>query len=285
MPGQTVRLAEAAGAHLTKLGYHSQVQLPEQSLALFHLDGSRKPIRQQDGQFVVGEHCYPAGALVKEATDRPAAFSPNVLLRPVIQDAIFPTICYVAGPSELAYLGQLREVYHHFGVPMPLMYPRASATLADSAALRFLTKYSVPLEALEAQDEAALNDLLKSQMPPEIEASIVNASEAIDSAMQRVIAAMPLIDPTREGAARTTQGRMHHDLDALQGKTIQAAKRRSETLWRQFVRARALAFPHGHPQERAIGFVSFLNQYGPALVERLEDELPLDLGHHWIVAI
>ena len=96
---------------------------------------------------------------------------------------------------------------------------------------------------------------------------------------------MPLLDPTLEGAARSTEGRMKHDLQTLHGKTIQAAKRRNDTLRRQFVHARSLAFPHGHPQERAIGFVSFLNQYGPALVERLEDELPLDLGHHWIVAI
>jgi uncharacterized protein YllA (UPF0747 family) len=96
---------------------------------------------------------------------------------------------------------------------------------------------------------------------------------------------MPLLDPTLEGAARTTQSRMDHDLETLHGKTIQAAKRRNDTLRRQFVRVRSLAFPHGHPQERAIGFVSFLNQYGPALVERLEDELPLDLGHHWIVAV
>ena len=36
---------------------------------------------------------------------------------------------------------------------------------------------------------------------------------------------------------------------------------------------------------RAIGFISFLNQYGPALIERLDEELPLDLGHHWIVTI
>ena len=285
LPGQTVRLAGAAGANLTKRGYHSQVQLSDDSLALFHLDGSRKPIRQQDGHFVVGDHQYAPGALVKEATEQPAAFSPNVLLRPVVQDSIFPTICYVAGPNELAYLGQLREVYEHFGVPMPLMYPRASATLVDSAALRFLTKYAVPLEALKAQDEAALNDLMKSQIPGEIEAAFAEASAAIERAMGRVTAAMPLLDPTLEGAARSTQGRMEHDLETLHAKTIQAAKRRNDTLRRQFVRARTLAFPNGHPQERTIGFVSFLNQYGPALVERLEDELPLDLGHHWIVAI
>ena len=96
---------------------------------------------------------------------------------------------------------------------------------------------------------------------------------------------MPPLDPTLEGAARSTLGRMQHDLETLHGKMIQAAKRRDDTLRRQFVRARALAFPHGHPQERTIGFVSFLNQYGPALVERLEDELPLDLGHHWIVTV
>ncbi|OFV92190.1 MAG: hypothetical protein A3H95_15290 [Acidobacteria bacterium RIFCSPLOWO2_02_FULL_64_15] len=66
---------------------------------------------------------------------------------------------------------------------------------------------------------------------------------------------------------------------------IQAAKKRNETLKRQFVRVQALAFPGGHAQERAIGFVSFLNQYGPALVERLEDELPLDIGQHWIVTV
>ena len=78
---------------------------------------------------------------------------------------------------------------------------------------------------------------------------------------------------------------MQHDLRTLHGKVIQAAKRRDETLRRQFTRARALIFPNGHPQERTVGFITFLNQYGPALVERLHDELPLDLGRHWVVNI
>ena len=96
---------------------------------------------------------------------------------------------------------------------------------------------------------------------------------------------MPALDPTRAGAGKTTMGKMEHDLKSLQGKVIQAAKRRDETLRRQFIHARALAFPGGHAQERTVGFLSFLNQYGPALVDRLDEELPLDLGRHWIVTI
>jgi len=283
-----VKLAALAGSDLTARGYHAQVHAHDDSLALFHLstdDGGRRAIRQQDGGFVVGDQRFPAAALLEQATARPAGFSPNVLLRPVVQDTLFPTICYVAGPNELAYLGQLRGVYQHFGVPMPLFYPRASATILDSNALRFLTKYKLPLEALQAQDEAALNELLKSQIPEVVEDSFSSAAQAIDAQMTQLVQTIPTLDPTLEGAARSTLERMQRDLQALHGKMIQAAKRRDETLRRQFMHARALAFPGGHAQERTIGFVSFLNQYGPALVDRLDEELPLDLGRHWIVTI
>ena len=285
MPGETAKRAAAAGSALLARGYHSQVQAQEGHLALFHLDGARRPIRQQDGHFMVGERSFAPQALVQEAVDHPAGFSPNVLLRPIVQDTIFPTVCYVAGPNELAYLGQLRGVYEHFGVPMPLMYPRATATLLDSAALRFLHKHELPLEALQPQDEAALNALLAAQVPPIVEESFAGASRTIETQMTRVVQTIGAVDPTLEGAASSTLTRMQHDLQTLRGKMIQAAKRRDETLRRQYMRTRALAFPQGQAQERAIGLVSFLNQYGPALLERLEEELPLDLGHHWIVSI
>jgi len=284
-PGETARLAAAAGAHLVSSGYHSQVHAQDDGLAVFHLTGGRRPIRQQDGQFVIGERRMPQAALLQEAAAAPSAFSPNVLLRPIVQDTLFPTICYVAGPNELAYLGQLRAIYDRFDVAMPLMYPRASMTLLDAPAMRFLTKYRLPLEALQAQDESALNQLLESQIPPAIEASFDGASSTITASMQALVDAVPALDPTLEGAARSTLGRMQHDLQTLHSKMIQAAKRRDETLRRQFIRTRALAFPDGHAQERSIGFISFLNQYGPALVDRLEEELPLDMGHHWIVSI
>jgi bacillithiol biosynthesis cysteine-adding enzyme BshC len=285
MPGYTSVTASEAGAELAARGYHAQVHAPDGSLALFRLDAARRTIRQQNGQLLVGESSYAPAALAKEAAEHPAGFSPSVLLRPVVQDALFPTICYVAGPSELAYLGQLRRVYEHFGVPMPLIYPRATATLLDSAASRFLARYQLPLEALQPRDEGRLNDLLKIQIPPEVDETFAAAAGAVDGQMQQVAAVLQALEPTLDGAVRTTLGKMQHDLENLRGKTIQAAKRKNDTLRRQFLHARALAFPDGHAQERTVGFVWFLNQYGPALVERLWDALPVEMGQHWVITI
>jgi bacillithiol biosynthesis cysteine-adding enzyme BshC len=284
-PGNTARLAARAGEALVAKGYHAQATLADGTVSVFHLNAERLAVRVDGNQAFIGEQAMSLPQLVDEAREHPEHFSPNVLLRPIVQDTVFPTICYVAGPNELAYLGQLQEVYAHFGVPMPLMYQRATATLADSATLRFLTRYELPLTALRAQDESALNHLLESQLPPTVEQSLTAVSAVIDERMAAVSAAVPQIDPTLEGAVKSTLGKLQHEVHALHNKVIQAAKRRDDTLRRQFQRAQALTFPQGHPQEREVGFVWFLNRYGPALVDRLIDELPLEMGHHWVLTI
>jgi bacillithiol biosynthesis cysteine-adding enzyme BshC len=284
-PGRTAALAAEAGAQLAARGHQPQVAPQPESVSLFHLDGGRRAIKRDGDRFVFEERSCTADELLAEAETAPAHFSPNVLLRPIVQDTLFPTICYVAGPSELAYLGQLGGVYRHFGIPMPLMYPRASATLVDSATARFLRRYNVPLETLQPQDESALNRLLESLLPKSVEQAMRDAQEAIRRSMQGLIDALPALDPTLAGAAKTTIGKMEHDLRSLHTKMIQAAKRRDETLRRQFMRAQAQVFPLGHPQERTLAVVYFLNRYGPAVVDRLLSDLPLELGHHWVLTI
>jgi len=284
-PGTTALIAARAGEALVAKGYHAQATLAEGTVSLFHLNAEREAIHVDGVQAFIGERQLSLSELVEEARSQPEHFSPNVLLRPLVQDAIFPTICYVAGPNELAYLGQLKDVYAHFGVPMPLMYQRATATLVDSATMRFLTKYALPLTSLRAQDEAALNHLLESQLPPIVEQSLTSVATVINERMDAVARAVPQIDQTLDGAVKSTLGKLQHEVQSLHNKVIQAAKRRDETLRRQFQRAQALTFPQGHPQEREVGFVWFLNRYGPALVDRLLDELPLEMGHHWVLTI
>ena len=284
-PGGTTRMAAESGRALEALGFHAQVTPADGSLALFALGATREPIRYESGHFTISGTRVSADALAERVARSPESFSPNVLLRPLVQDTLFPTVCYVSGPSELAYLGQLGEVYRSFGIPMPLIQPRASATILDANAMRFLTRQDVSFASLRAQDEAALNALLQAQLPPGLEQAMQDATTAVDTCMAALAASVRQLDPTLDAATASAQGRMQDDLKKLHGKIIQAAKRKHDTLRRQFTHAQAQAFPGGHPQEREIGFVAFLNRYGPSLVERLRDELPLDPGTHWVVTL
>ena len=283
--GETARHATEAGTRLQAAGYHAQVMPADGTIALFHLNNGRHAIQRDGDGFRVGDDHVSADELTARVRHRPETFSPNVMLRPLVQDTLFPTVCYVAGPNELAYLGQLRGVYEAFGVPMPLFYERATATIVDSNAMKFLTRNDVALESLRAQDEAALNELLQAQLPASVEASVQDAVRAIDERLGVIAQEVVQVDATLEGATRSTLARMQDDLKKLQGKIIQAAKRKDETLKRQFRHAQAQVFPAGHPQEREVGFVYFLNKYGPVLIERLADDLPMDMGQHWVVTI
>ena len=284
-PGRTAALAGEAGNARVAWGVHAQVTPSPDPVALFHLDGNRRPLRLRDGRVVLEGPDGDRTVTATDATAHPEQFSPNVLLRPLVQDTIFPTVCYVGGPSELAYLGQLRGAYEHFGLAMPLVHPRAAVTLLDSASWRFLSRYDVPLEQLQSQDERALNRLLEAQLPAGVEQALEDASQSIRERVTTLAEAVRAIDPTLEGAARATLGRMEHDLRSLHNKIIQAAKRKDETLRRQFIHARVLAFPNGDPQERTLSLVFFLNRYGPALVDRLHAELPIDPTAHWILML
>jgi len=280
---RTAALATEAGAALTAEGYHAQVTPHPNSVALFHVDGARTAIRRTADGFTVGDRAADADELIGTLERQPEQFSPNVLLRPLVQDSLFPTVCYVAGPSELAYLAQLKTVYEHFELPMPLIHARDSATLIDSANFKFLARHNLPFEALQPQDDATLNRLLAAQLPASVEQAIDDARLTLQARLGTIASVVPAVDPTLAGAARSTLGRMEKDLKTLHHKVLQAAKRRDETLRRQFTRARAQAFPDGHPQERTLGFIGFLNRYGPALVDRLLAELPLDPRHHWLI--
>ncbi|HUF24506.1 MAG TPA: bacillithiol biosynthesis cysteine-adding enzyme BshC [Vicinamibacterales bacterium] len=274
-PGRSSRLAAAAGDRSRALGFPPQVVPVEGSPALFQLTPAREAIRVP----------FDGAALAGDALAHPERFSPNVLLRPVVQDWIFPNIAYVAGPGELAYHGQLEGIYKALGVPRPLVYPRASASIMDAQSLRFLDRHAMPLASLAPPGETALNQLIDASLPGEARAALVDAAAAIGERWNALAEALPRIDPTLEGAARGSLKRLQHEIDTLQWKTVRAVKRREADMRRQFRHAQQLAFPRGTPQERVLGVVYFANQYGPALVDKLIAELPAEMGSHWVVTI
>jgi len=168
---------------------------------------------------------------------------------------------------------------------MPLVCTRASGTFLDSNGRRFLDRHALEVSALQPQNEGVLNSLLASQMPTSVDSTWYAATEAVTSRMTALAAAVPAVDATLEGAVKSAAGRMHDDLKKIQFKILQAAKKKDVTLRRQFRHAQVQAFPNGMPQERLLGFVSFLNRVGPGLMDRVVADMPPTSGRHWLVTL
>jgi bacillithiol biosynthesis cysteine-adding enzyme BshC len=282
---RSAALALKAGDALRALGYHAQVQPTGDGACLFDLADARTPIRVDGESCRIGAATEPRAAVIARVHQSPHGVGPNVLLRPLVQDTLFPTVCYVAGPSELAYFAQLKPIYAAHGVPMPLVCTRTSGTVLDGNASRFLARYDVPLVALASPDDRALNALLAAQMPTQVETASQAALDAVVQSMEALATAVPAVDATLEGAVRSASGRMQDDLKKLQGKILQAAKKKDDTLRRQFRHAQVQAFPGGAPQERHLGWISLINRVGPGLVERILSDMPPTLGRHWVVTL
>ena len=192
---------------MAALGHPPQVEPADDAVNLFYLDESgRRPIKIRDGTYVDRHTIARSPAsLAAEAAAHPERFSPNVMLRPIVQDQLFPTICYVAGPSELAYQAQLGGVYQAFGVEPPLLYSRASATLLDSASVRFLERHDVAVRVASGAGRIGAQPPARTSAPAVDRADSFRTTERqIGEQTAALREAVTAVDPTLSGAVDTT---------------------------------------------------------------------------------
>ena len=144
----TAEAAREATTELSARGYPVQVPLRDDRLNLFYGRSERFRLRcGPDGfEMSLKSGLIDAATLRAGFDEAPEKFSPNVLLRPLFQDALLPTAAYVAGSSEIAYFAQLKPVYARFGIPMPVVHPRLSATLVNSRVLALLARDGLGIE-------------------------------------------------------------------------------------------------------------------------------------------
>ncbi len=256
---------------LRALGYEAQIEARPDGVNCFLLQKGRRGLVREAGGFRLrnsGE-LLPAGRIPALAKEHPELLSPNVALRPVLQDFLFPTLAYVAGPGELAYFAQLGGVYQAYGVPMPLVVPRAFLTLADRRSLRLLDRYHLSLADLTPEPEQVVSRVLRGKLPPGLEGTLQRAREGVDAIFRDVTDAIAAVDPTLRATAGQAAGHIKGHLDQLEKKAVQALKRREAEMRLQIQRVRQLLMPGGKPQERVFPALPFLAKYGPGLVETI----------------
>ena len=285
-PGETAQLAARAGQALVAAGYHAQVTPPDGAVvALLSQRRARQHPRSPDDRATVGERETTLAALLEEVERSPEHFSPNVLLRPIVQDTLFPTICYVAGPNELAYLGQLRRRLRALrradAADVPARDRHASSIrrrCASSASTSCRSK-----RCSRRTKRRSINCCRISCRRPSKQSLTQRVDARSRSAWRDVAAAVPQIDPTLEG---TVQSTLTACSTICRRCTTRSSRRRSGGTRRcagSSSARRRSRFPTAIRRSARSAFVWFLNRYGPALVDRLLEDLPLDMGHHWVL--
>ena len=199
---------------------------------------------------------------------------PNVLLRPVLERAILPTVAYAAGPGEYAYFAQSTAVAEALGAARPLALPRWSGTIIEPHVRRVLDRHRLAPGDLR-DPHAAERRIAAAGVPPEARARLDAARATLDAAVASLGTALrPLGVPAAvpEGLRRT----IGHRIDRLERRILAAVKRREAEAMRDVATARGALFPNGARQERALNLIPLLARHGPGL---LRDLLAAASGH------
>lgn len=203
------------------------------------------------------------------AAREPERFSPNVLLRPVIESALLPTVAYLGGPGELRYLALTPPVYRRLGVAPQQALPRWSGVVLEPRVERVLQKFGVELGELMQPPGPLEARLVRSRLPEEAVRALGSLRETIETGYQAIERAAVEVDPTLE---KLVQGAKHQALAGtheVEKKLLHHLKKREETELGQVARARAAVWPLGKPQERVLTVAPFLARHGPALLDQL----------------
>jgi uncharacterized protein YllA (UPF0747 family) len=242
----------------------------------------RDRLRAVDGAYVArrSSERFTRGDMERIARDAPERLSPNVLLRPAVEAALFPTAAYAAGPAELEYFPQAVPLYRLLGngvEPQPAV-PRWSGILVEPRVERVLQKQGLTAEDLAGPPGALEAKLVRDALPPELAARIADLRTRIEQDYAQLAVEVARIDPTLERSVQSTRNAALSGTAEVERKVVAALKRANETLLGQLSRARAAVFPNGKAQERVLGLPSFLVRYGSGLVDALEAEVARGAG-------
>jgi bacillithiol biosynthesis cysteine-adding enzyme BshC len=275
-------------AELVEAGYHAQVHVSEDMVPLFIMDdGRRVAITQIDGRFHVkgSERSFSKEELVELARRCPNCFSPNVTLRPVVQDYLLPTAAYIGGPAEIAYFAQIRAVYETLGRQEPCVLPRASLTIIEGRHQKTLKKYGLRLQDFFEGLHAAITKVVEQSLDRETSAILGETERVFAEQLDKLEVSLRRSDATLKDSIERARAKIIYQIEHLRTRFIHASARREETAYRQVERAYTTLFPDKNLQERELNIYYFLSRYGPRLIDELYDAADIGYSNHRLVYI
>jgi len=292
--GELATALLARGEALEAAGYHQQVKVTPSSVLVFTIqDGARTPIHQRrDGntvEFVIGGESgaqkLSQAELIARIDSTPEQFSPNVLLRPIVQDYLLPTLAYAGGAAEAAYFSQAGAVYELLAGRVTPIVPRFSATIVEPKIQRLLERHGIAVADVFGGPEALRQELAARGLPQDLQAAFDALSQSLTTSLDAIREKLEKLDRTLVDAAQTSGSKMQHQLEKLHTQVARAEAQKGELVGRHAATLSQALYPDKGLQERGIGGIYFVARYGQDLLHQLFDAIHSDCHDHQILEL
>ncbi len=294
-PGESNKALLTQSEKIQSLGMDPPIHRKGNEVNFFlEVEGYRAKVVYTDEQYIAhkpnsGEKLarFSREELLKTLDESPGRFSPNAVLRPLVQDETFPTAAYIAGPTELVYHAQIGPLYKEFAVPRPAVFPRPNVSLLETKTEKAAQKLGLPEGAVQAESPEQLEELFR-QVPTENELAkpFDERAEAFEQALKELVEFVE--ESTRDTgvrkAAEKLTGNADKGLEKLRERMHQHLMNQDADKTRAREKLLEGLFPGGELQERSIGLLSpLLIQHGPDVLQRLYKAI--DYRHPGVQAI
>ncbi len=283
----------ARGKAIEAAGYHQQVKVTSATTLLFEVkNGARTVVRRKNSgardtgdEFVVGEERASREELRERIDKAPERFNPNVLLRPVVQDYLLPTLVYTGGAAEVAYFAQVGVVYEKLLGRVTPILPRFSATLLEPKPDRILTHFQLGMPDVFLGPEKLREAIAARSLPPDLQERFEEAYASVERSMAALRESIGKLDSTLIDATENTRASIATNIDRLRAKVARAEQQRNEVITRKADALSGALYPHKALQEREVAAVSFVARYGPGLLGNLYETIRPDCHDHQVIAV
>lgn len=258
--------------NLKKSGY--KIQANPRKINLFYLKDKKRERILNDGNIFLtksGEMSWSLNQIKKEVDNYPERFSPNVLFRPLFQEFILPNICYIGGPSEVAYWLELKSVFDSQGITYPIILNRNSVLIIEKKITKFLTKNKIDIELLFESEKFIKYTLLKKYSNLKLD-----FTELKGQLKKQFLDLKKLSEKTDKsfiGALIAQEKKQINGLNKLEKRLKKAELKIHSDKIDKIIKIRNKIYFDGKPQERIINFTEFYKLHGPNFVKLLKDNL------------
>lgn len=253
-----------------ELRKHYKVQAHPREINLFYLkdDIRNRLMRKKDILFVEGTDIrFTEEEIKTELLDHPERLSPNVILRGLYQESILPNVAFIGGGGELAYWLELKDLFHYYNIPYPVLVVRNSFMLIDKKVKALYEKLQLNITDLFKSENILVSDMVKKETTRQLYLSL--EKQQVKDVYDEIKKIVQKIDTTLQQHVEALQTKVLNNLNALEKKMLKAEKRKFESQQRQIKKIKSILFPMGELQERVENFMPYYARFGKEFINIL----------------